>query len=593
MAQEHLPGRAGAPEPILPEVNSGQASETDSGVLHGVIDAFLTVVSGLELQATLHRIVTAAADLVDAQYGALGVLDTDGGLAEFVYVGIDAQTFAAIGPLPSGHGLVGLLIEHPHVMRLADLTTHPASVGFPPGHPMMHSFIGAPIRVRDQVFGNLYLTEKRGGSEFTEQDEMVLRALASAAGAAVENARLYEEVRRRERWLLATAQIRAKLLSGTTVADALQLIAERATDLIGADGALVLIADEAGGLQVRAAVGMATLGVTEPGADRSARIPTDATRSGAVDPEVAGSELIGRTMPADDPWTRMVVRTAGSGEATDLPTPGDDLLAAVFAAVGPQIVAPVPGGSTDGGVLICLRAKGSNAFHEERLPLLIGLAEQGSLALEVSDRVEQRRRYELLAERERIARDLHDHVIQRLFGVGLSLQGQESRTSDPRLRERLEAAVQQVDEAIRDLRSSIFDLRAVDADRPRSLRRRLLDIAAGAGDGGMTVEVRIDGPIDTLVPPDLAGNAEAVVREAVSNAVRHSGGNSVTVLIGTAADELTIEVSDNGAGIPSGAPHRGLHNLAQRAESCGGSFAIGLAATGGARLRWVAPLPAE
>jgi signal transduction histidine kinase len=183
-------------------------------------------------------------------------------------------------------------------------------------------------------------------------------------------------------------------------------------------------------------------------------------------------------------------------------------------------------------------------------------------------------------------------VIQRLFAVGLSLQSQESRITDERLRDRLEGAVQQVDEAIRDLRSSIFDLRTVAGDRPRNLRRRLLDIATGAGDDGPSVAVRIDGPIDTLVPPDLARHAEAVVREAVSNAVRHSGGSAVTVAI-AAGEGLRIDVTDDGIGIPDGVRHRGLANLAERAQGCGGDFSLRAAPGGGTVLHWSAPLSSE
>jgi signal transduction histidine kinase len=530
--------------------------------LNGLLEAFVAVSEGLELQATLRRIVQAAADLVDARYGALGVLDDHGGLAEFVYVGIDEQTRAALGSPPRGHGLVGLLIAHPQVVRLSDLTTHPASVGFPPGHPEMHTFLGAPIRVRGKVFGNLYLTEKRGGGQFTARDEIVLSALASAAGSAVQNARLYEEVRSRERWLLATAEIRSELLSGGTVADALALIARRATDLLDADGTVVLIADGPGVLSARAAAGP------------------------------LAAPVLGVAAATDQPWLRRLLLAPGPSTAEYLAVPAGDPMEPAFTAAGPLIVAPLPGGSTDGGLLVCLRRKDSPSFGAEHLPLLAGLAEQASLALEVSDRQEERRRYELVAERERIARDLHDHVIQRLFAVGLSLQSQESRVSDRILRERLANAVQQVDEAIRDLRTSIFDLRAATGDRPRNLRRRLLDIAAGTGDGGLTSSVRIDGPVDTLVPPELAEHAEAVVREAVSNAVRHSGGSTVTVAIAV-GDRLSIEVTDDGTGIADDTPRRGLRNLADRARGCGGEFSVQPGPEGGTRLRWTAPLPEE
>jgi len=527
--------------------------------LPAILEAFLAISEGLDLRSTLRRIVNAAATLVDAQYGALGVLDGRGGLAEFLYVGIDEDTRRAIGPLPRGHGLVGLLIEHPQVIRLSDLTAHPAAVGFPPGHPVMRTFLGAPIRVRDTLFGNLYLTEKRGGGEFTERDEMVLRGLASAAGSAVQNARLFDEVRLRERWLLATAEVRTQLLSGGGVSDALTLIADRAVDLTGADAALVFLADGQGGLRVAAA-------------------------SGSHQPPV---ETLVATR--DDPWTRAVTRAVGPHDVAELPLPTSPALARAFTESGPAQVAPIPSGVTDGGVLICLRHRGSDPFETAQLPQLSGLAEQASLALEVSDRQEQRRRYELVTERERIARDLHDHVIQRMFAVGLSLQGQEARTTDPDARQRLEQAVQQVDEAIRDLRSSIFDLRSVTSSGQKNLRRRLLDIASGAGDGGPAISVRVDGAIDTLVPPQLAEHAEAVVREAVSNAVRHSACNVVSVAVAV-ADELEIRVTDDGRGIPPEAPRSGLDNLAARAAACGGYMLVEQPSSGGTALYWTAPL---
>jgi signal transduction histidine kinase len=550
------------PDDVATAVEGG-VHDRDAGGLPEILDAFLAVSEGLDLPTMLRRIVRAAADVVDAEYGALAVLDDHGGLAEFVYVGIDEDTRRTLGPLPSGHGLVGLLIQHPQVMRLADLTTHPASVGFPPGHPEMHTFIGAPIMVRDAVFGNLYLTEKRGGGEFTERDELVLRALASAAGSAVQNARLFAEVQQRERWLLATAEIRTALLSGGTVTDALALIARRALDLAAADDSLVLVADGAGGLRV--------LGAAGPAAQR-----------------VAGAVVGG-----DDPWARSVLLGAGPCDPAALPVPPSEALAGLWRDAASATIAAIPAGATDGGVLICLRGKGSGAFTGEHSPQLAGLAEQASLALEVSDRAEQRRRYELVAERERIARDLHDHVIQRLFAVGLSLQGQESRTTDPVLAGRLEQSVQQVDESIRDLRSSIFDLRSVTAsDGRKNLRRRLLDIAAGVGDGGPAVSVRVDGPIDTLVPPALAEQVEAVVREAVSNAVRHSRGRIVTVSV-TAGDEVDVVVADDGVGIPDGVARSGLDNLADRATSCHGRLAVVAGATGGTTVHWTAPIPAD
>ncbi len=225
--------------------------------LQGLLEAVVAVGAGLELEGTLNRIVRTAVELVDARYGALGVLSADERerLAEFVHVGIDAQTRAVMGDLPEGRGLLGLLIEHPHPIRVADLTEHPASVGFPPNHPPMRSFLGTPIRVRDEIFGNLYLTEKRGAGEFTADDEVVLKGLAAAAGVAVENARLFEESRMRERWLEAAREVNALLLGGASSQDALDMIAAKTRELSRSDCALILLADPTGHVMVRAAAG--------------------------------------------------------------------------------------------------------------------------------------------------------------------------------------------------------------------------------------------------------------------------------------------------------------------------------------------------
>ena len=175
--------------------------------LRRLLDAVRSVASDLSLPDTLRRIVELAVDLADAQYGALGVLGPDGMLSQFVTAGIDDDLRRRIGDLPTGHGILGVLIRDPHPLRIADLSRHGGSVGFPPNHPPMTTFLGVPVRSRGAVFGNLYLTEKRGGGEFTERDEDVVVALAAAAGIAVENSRLFEEVRRREAWLAAATDV--------------------------------------------------------------------------------------------------------------------------------------------------------------------------------------------------------------------------------------------------------------------------------------------------------------------------------------------------------------------------------------------------
>ncbi len=212
--------------------------------MSGLVNAVLAVSSGLELDTTLRRIVQAAIDLVDARYGAVGVLGEEGGLAEFVYVGIDDASRERIGPLPTGGGVLGVVIGDAKTLRLDDISNHPASVGFPPNHPPMRTFLGVPIRTRGRVYGRLYLTEKNDGEAFTEDDEVVVQALAGAAGIAVDNARLYEEARRRERWLAASSEVTSELLGGTDPADVLRLIATRAQELVGADYTVIVLPEQ-------------------------------------------------------------------------------------------------------------------------------------------------------------------------------------------------------------------------------------------------------------------------------------------------------------------------------------------------------------
>ena len=209
--------------------------------LDGLVEAMLVVTSGLELDATLRTIVHTAIDLVDARYGALGVRGKDHELVEFSYEGIDETTRELIGPLPEGRGVLGVLIDEPKPIRLDHIFQHPASVGFPPNHPPMSTFLGVPVRIRDEVFGNLYLTEKADGQPFSEDDEVLVKALAAAAGSAIDNARLYEQSQARQAWIEATRDIGTEMLSGVDPATVFRLIADEAMKLTGADAAMVAI----------------------------------------------------------------------------------------------------------------------------------------------------------------------------------------------------------------------------------------------------------------------------------------------------------------------------------------------------------------
>lgn len=526
--------------------------------LQGLLDAVVAVGAGLELAGTLERIAQTAARLVDAKYAALGVLG-DEGIAEFITVGIDEETRARMGALPEGKGLLGELIEHPHTIRMADLAEHPKSVGFPSNHPPMSSFLGTPIRVRDKVFGNLYLTEKQGEPDFTADDAVVLEALAAAAGVAVENAHLYEEMRLRELWRQGSGEVNAALLGGASSDEALTLIANRARKLSDADAALILVSsDDENAVDVVAGDG-------EHGADLIGA-------SIATEPD--------DVLKTDQP---LVVGNLRRERAERLSRSG-----VVF---GPAILVPLGAEGGSRGLLLGLRLAGGPPFSPEQLPVLASFAEQTALALELADKQRAQRLLDVLADRDRIAGDLHDHVIQRLFATGLSLQGTVRRITDHQAKERINRAVQQLDETVREIRTTIFDLHtAGDESAASSLRRQLLDVVSDvSADTSISPSVRISGTVDTSVPDSVATHAVAVLREAVSNAVKHSKADSVVVTVEAAAD-LVIDVSDDGIGIPDGVARSGLLNVERRASQCGGSAAVVAGPAGGTRLTWRVPL---
>lgn len=529
--------------------------------MQGLLDAVMAVGEGLELDATLRRIVGSAADLVDARYGALGVLDPGGGLSRFLHVGIDERTRAAMGSLPEGKGLLGQLIVDPRPLRLADLGAHESSVGFPPGHPPMRSFLGVPVRVRDSVYGNLYLTEKAGGGEFTPADEAVVQALAAAAGIAVQNADLFEQSRLRQHWLEASAEIRSELLSGATDDDALNLIAQRALELAGADATMIVLGPE-------------------PGSG-------DFILRGRCGPAGAAA-TVGHRVAGDDPLLREVL----DGRAAVLASTSGGLLDApgAPAGYGPTVAVPLRSQDEVTGVLVASRRAGATPFHPGEVPLLTSFAEQATLAMELAAKNRAVRQLDVLADRDRIARDLHDHVIQRLFATGMQLQGTMRRTTDPGVRDRLSHVVEELDTTVREIRTAIFDLHTTGEGQAGGWSRRLLDTAAEAAAGsGLSPSVRISGPLDTLVTPAIGTHAVAVVREAVSNVVRHAGASTVTVTV-EAGQELRVEVVDDGTGIGPDAARSGLRNLQERARECGGRFAVTAAPGRGTRLSWHVPL---
>ncbi len=534
--------------------------------LHSLLEAVLSVGRELALGQVLQRIVETAVALVDAGYGALGVIGQGKLLDEFLPVGMSEELRAQIGDLPSGHGLLGELIRNPEPLRLAELAEHPASSGFPANHPPMHSFLGVPIRVRDKVFGNLYLTEKHGGAEFDAEDESVLSTLAVAAGIAIENARLYEEARLRERWLEASAEFTNGLLSGTPEIQVLALMVERAQEITSAELGVVELVEEPRGLRPVIALGQGAE------AHRDVVLPYEGTLAGAA---LEAGALVETGDVRKDP--RVVFR----------PERWDGL--------GPTVAVPM--GTRDGvrGVLLLARGAGRPAFGASETAPLAGFAGQAALALELADRRRDAERVSLLADRDRIARDLHDLAIQRLFATGMTLQSAQRFVTHPEASERLVRAVDDLDTTIKIIRSTIFGLR--DHEAPGAapgLRVRIVRAAEEAAQVlGFTPAVRMEGLIDTDVPRAVCEDVVAVLVEALSNVARHARAARAEVSLVVHKGTLTLVVEDDGVGCEDGGRRSGLQNLAERAERLDGELVVGAADGGGTRLRWRIPVGAS
>ncbi len=525
-----------------------------------LLDAFLSVSTGLDLDSTLRRIVESAVELVDARYGALGVLGDRGGLAAFIYVGIDEELAARMGHLPEGKGVLGQLITDPYPLRIPDLGMHPASVGFPPHHPQMHSFLGVPVLVRGVVFGNLYMTEKQHG-EFTAEDEAVLTALAGAAGIAIDNARMYEEGEVRRRWLAVVSDVRAALLDAPSSDAALGLITERVAALIDAEAAWIVTGPDPvdGRYEVTVQYGE---GLEDAVGNRIA--PADsAVISGVEDADgVVFLDLTG-------------LDYAGPHGTTDW---------------GPCLAFALQGTHASRAVVAVVRRAGRPPFDPAVAPLVTAFADQAGLALDMAARQRLARQLDVYEDRDRIARDLHDHVIQRVFAAGLALQSVLPRLTDAEARRRIQGVVVQLDDTVRDIRTTIFDLHTTQAgDAIDSLRRRVMDIVSATCGDRIKGTVRMSGAVDSLVTGALAADVEAVVREAVSNAVRHSGAAHVTLTLDV-ADEIVVDVLDDGRGIDPRAARSGLNNMADRARARGGECSVAPLPEGGTRLDWRVPL---
>ncbi|MDQ1702428.1 MAG: hypothetical protein QOF57_1680 [Frankiaceae bacterium] len=535
--------------------------------LQSLLQAVVSIGSHLALDEVLRRIVATAAQLADAEYAALGVLDPSGErLSQFITHGVDAETAALIGPLPLGHGMLGLLIREPHVIRVEHLAGHPASHGFPPHHPPMKTFLGVPVIVRGEAFGNLYLTEKRGGGPFTQADENIVLALAAAAGLAVQNARLYEQAQRRQRWLEATSDVATSVLTGASAAEVFAVIVTLARQLAEAGAALLALPQTDGTLRVVAADG--------DGADtlRTIVIPAESL-SARVTRE--GTPVVVTDAHEDpDVWQGLL-------EAT---------------GAGPAIFVPLGSAVDAMGVLVLTRVAGSSGFDDEVVRLAGSFAGQAAIALRLSAAAADREQLAVLGDRDRIARDLHDLVIQRLFATGMALESMVRRIEPPEAAERVARAVDDLDTTIKEIRSTIFALQSPAPLSDEGLRAAVMRVVAGAAPAlGFEPHVTFEGPVDSVVPGLVAEQLVAVLREGLSNVARHAAATRLDVDVSTDTDQVRIRIADDGKGLPEDAAHSGLKNLAVRARDVGGTFSArsNASPSTGTTVEWSAPLHAS
>ncbi|MBB5119774.1 signal transduction histidine kinase [Streptomyces eurocidicus] len=535
-----------------------------------LLEAMRSVGTGLELHTTLDRIAQTAAELADARYAAIGVIDsTGGGLADFITYGVTEEQRERIGALPDGHhGLLGALIHHPAPVMLADLTSDPRFSGFPDHHPPMRNFLGVPIRVEGEIFGNLYLTDKRGGSEFSIADLHMVRILATEAGIAIGNARVHDEGRQRMRWIDGSVAVTTALLSGSDAEDALAVVAEQARRLADSAAGIVLLPDGDGGLEMVAV---------------SAEDPTG---------------LLGTVIPPHSPVVSQLL--AGEPVFVDDSATDPRMITGVAPRFGPSMLLPLRSGGRVLGTLAMPRARGARPYTPAERTLAAQFAAQAALALVLAEAQRDRERLAVFEDRDRIARDLHDLVIQRLFATGLMLESAQRQAVVPEVKVKVGQAVDELDVTIQEIRTAIFALQQGPAEAPAGLRTRVLrELGTAAVPLGFQPSASFLGAVDAKVGELTGKNLIAALREALSNAFRHARASRMEVVVDATAtlpdgrDAVRLTVADDGVGIPAGGRRSGLRNLAKRAESLGGSSSYGPGLGedgGGTRVVWEAPL---
>jgi signal transduction histidine kinase len=508
-----------------------------------LLDAVVAISTDLDLHRVLSRIVESACELTGATYGALGVLDRSGGLQNFIVHGIDPEVRRQIGDLPHGRGILGVVIKDPRPLRLDDLTQHPQSYGFPPWHPPMTTFLGVPIEVHGTVFGNLYLPEKDGG--FTAEDEETVSALAGAAGHVIGNARTYGLSERRRQWLEATGRVGEALQPPIAVDEAFTEVTRILRSVTGAKA-------------------VAVVRVTEDGAEVEAADGPEASHLREV---VASQGQV--LLDPDQPQDLVPLDLGGRPR---------------FA-----VVLPMRSVLSASNALLAFFDDDEGLQDAQEQQLMHSFADHVGLALDRTRAVQDREQLAILSDRDRIARDLHDLVIQRLFATGMRLQGLRMLADRPEFTEGIDRAVDDIDLTVKDIRGTIFELQSRgEASLRGDVRKLVKEYAAALG---FAPVVRTTGPVDTAVPAPVQVELLAVLREALSNVAKHARADAAEVLLEVGAATLLLRVDDDGVGVPADVHESGLRNARTRAAALGGTFTVRPGRPRGTSLTWQVPLP--
>lgn len=534
-----------------------------------------SIVAELDLETLLRSVVEAVRDLTEANYAALGVLDRDGvELERFIYLGINDETRRIIGPLPRGRGVLGELIRRPEPLRVADVEEHPHAYGFPPGHPPMHSFLGVPIRIRGEVYGNLYMTEKAGGAEFDEADEEAATTLAAWAGIAIENARLYTSVSEREeeasralRQAETSADIARAVGGETDVSRVLDLIVKRARALVEAKTVLVLMR-------------------------RGERLEVLA-RAGD-----AGRDLSGLIIPVEDAAFQATMQERVAQHLKPGTPPSEARLRERAEAEAALVVPLLFRGRAVGALVALDREAGGSDFDEEDLRLLQAFAGSAATAIGTAQMVRSERLQQQVEvadeERRRWAQELHDGALQSLAAIRISLAGALQASGEDR-GERLEHAAEAT---VAELEAQITELsRLIDDLRPAPLERLGLTGAVeslaleSANRGGFEIEAEVE--LEDALSGDRERAVYRLVQEALNNVVKHASAKHVSLQVKAVNGNIEIAVDDDGRGFDAeGAGEgRGLTGMRERVKMLGGDLSIdSRSAAGGCRVEARLPI---